>query len=257
MKYGWSVLDTSVEGFVYVPREEEVEDRYRGPDDSGVIECVAPPPWLVVHAEADSVGLTSWPPGRLWRVSTLPPRTSEEAAQLKKLNAIFRPDAGHTRVSRVRVLEQVPVRVLFGDNGAAVEEVVDYASQLTRDEAETLDSSRRADAGSALARVGKRFLDSEVGRSIEPALLAAGLRSPVNAALHLIASLTRRQALSIDGDRAIVIVGEDGDGPEDELVAPWYGAGWALVEAAMALGAPQLSGGDAEVLLAAWNYRLR
>jgi hypothetical protein len=246
--------DASAAGYVYLSRTGV--DHFSGPDAAGIVECSSPPPWIVLHESLGSVLLTEWPPGALWKAVALLSRNVDERAELQRLNATFRPDAGHVRVSSVRVVEELQIDLLFGECGAAVTEVVDYASRITRRQAEKLSEERPDENDEVIAEVWQRFLTHTRDRTQEPAVWSSDFRSPIGPALNLIPSLVWDRAVEAEGSLAFIAVGEDNDGPEEDLVAPWSRASAALVEAAIAAGAPELAGSSQAALSASWDMRL-
>jgi hypothetical protein len=73
-------------------------------------------------------------------------------------------------------------------------------------------------------------------------------RSPINSGLSVVYNELYKRAVSLSGDAATKT-----DGENTWLVEPWRGASAALLDAALALGAPDLAGSkDGEILTLAW-----
>jgi hypothetical protein len=240
-----SSLSKAIEGYVYVPDLEPgfFEGAARGivvrkPDRS--------PPWIVVDHAIESAVIARWP-GRLWRVVVLDANGVEQASA----------HANYSRALAVKVIEEVPASRLFGEHGEAVVDVLSFASRLVAATAERLAELRHPAADQAYSRAFQRWLDSVGCGSVHGAsdlsgVLAAGpgpSRSPINCGLSLVNRAVWDRAETVVGPGAFV---EDAEG-ERALGPTWRAAASALLDAAMALGAPSIVSEDAAILSAAWN----
>ncbi|TFZ07869.1 hypothetical protein [Ramlibacter humi] len=232
-------------GFVYVADSE------RGAMSGAPPGTVAgsgsdSPPWIVVDHSPSSVIAAKWP-GRLMEVEILLRAGQQPAA-----------DAPYTRATKVRVLGEVPVGMIFGPNGEDVRALISRASRWTGKDFALLEGAPMEDAFAAYSEAWNRWL-----RDVEPGshhigddhrhTLAAGcrgLRSPVNGAFAVLHSVLVSRARELDGQAAFVVEG-------DEL---WFAPKWqlaldAMLVAAMALGAPQglLSAEERESMLTAYE----
>jgi hypothetical protein len=235
----------AIDGYVYVPDL-----------DPGLFAGVArgmvvrkpdrSPPWIVVDHAIESAVIARWP-GRLWRVVVLDADGVEQASA----------HANYTRALAVKVIEEVPASCLFGEHGEAVVAVLTFASRLDVATAERLADLRHPEADQAYSRAWRRWLDRVGSGSVHGAsdfsgTLAAGQgpsRSPLNCGLLLVDRVVWDRAEVVAGPGAFV---EDNEG-ERALGPVWGAAASALLDAAMALGAPSVVSEDTAVLTAAWK----
>ncbi|MFC3502756.1 hypothetical protein ACFOOK_17485 [Micromonospora krabiensis] len=249
-----------VEGFVYV-----VADRPGPMAGAGVGERVRipswAPPWIVVDHRLDRVLAGRWP-GRLFRVRSVPPESDEERDALARAARNLGADAGYTRVSAVDVLEELRPGLLFGPHGDAVVDVLEHARLLTEPAARALAAARPPGADDAYDRAWRRWLDAQAGGAAyqdddhRGVLAIPGVgpgRSPIGSGLVAVWTCVVDSARRRVGPAAFTVQTDDGE--EDEvLLDPWRTAGGALLDAALALGAPDLvDAADAAVLTAAWR----
>jgi hypothetical protein len=235
----------ATDGYVYVPDSDPgvFAGAARGvvvrkPDRS--------PPWIVVDHAIESAVIARWP-GRLWRVVVLDADGVEQASA----------HANYTRALAVKVIEEVPASRLFGEHGEAVVAVLSFASRLDAATAERLAGLRHPEADQAYSRAFRRWLDrigcgSVHGVSDFSGTLEAGQapsRSPLNCGLSIVYRVVWDRAEVVAGPGAFV---EDDEG-ERALGPVWGTAASALLDAAMALGAPSVVSEDAAVLTAAWK----
>lgn len=235
----------TIEGYVYVPDSNPevfagaaVGKVVRKPDLS--------PPWIVVDHAIETSLISRWP-GRLWRVVVLDTTGLEQASIHAK----------YTRAVAVKIIEEVPAWRLFGDQGEAVVQVLAFASRLDAAVAERLASHRHAEAGRAYSRTFKKWLSGlgyppMRGSENFAGVIAAGpgpTGSPINYGFSLIHRVVWERAEVVAGPGAFV---DDEEG-ERALGPVWGGAASALLEAAMAVGAPSVTSADYSVLIAAWS----
>ena len=235
----------TINGYVYVPNSDPGVFAgaawgtvVRKPDRS--------PPWIVVDHTIESAVVARWP-GRLWRVAVL------DADGVEQVSA----HANYTRALAVKVIEEVPASRLFGENGEAVVAVLSVASHLDLPTAERLAELRHPEADEAYSRAWRRWLSrigsgSVHGQSDFSGTLAAGQgssRSPLNCGLSLVYRAVWDRAEVVVGPGAFV---EDNEG-ERALGPVWGATASALLDAAMALGAPSVVSEDASVLTEAWK----
>ena len=199
------------------------------------------PPWIVVDHAIDSIVLSKWP-GRLWKVEVV--KAAPEQA---------RADAGYTRAVAVRVIEEMPLAVLFGAHGDAVLDVIAKASAVTIEQVAALDAAADAEARAAYSRAWSRWLGEDESDDLHADTLAAfsgaGGRSPIGSGFTVLHTVIAEWAHALAGEAAFV---EDEEG--DPMFAPeWQSAVDAFLHAAMALGAPETASTDSRVLTAAWE----
>ena len=221
-------------GYVYTP---DADPGFLSGAAPGAVvrKSDAAPPWIVVDHSIDTAIVVRWP-GRLWWVEVLDTTGVPQASDT----------ANYTRSVAVRVLEELPASSLFGEHGEAVVEVLSFASRLDAVTAERLAGLRHPDAGQAYSRAWRRWLDGtgnetyHVGADFSDTL-AAGRgpkRSPINCGFTLIHRVVWERAEVVAGVSAFL---EDDEG-ERSLGPVWGGAASALLDAAMAVGAPAVVG---------------
>lgn len=231
---------TPVTGYVYV-----------GMEDVGPMAGAAPgavirnptrePPWIVIHFRLGGVLVVRWP-GRLWYVEVLEPVTEADPAARPV------PSAGYVRSLAVRVLREVPAEELFGRYGGAVCKVIEAGERLTEAQAIALAAARHPDASAANLRTWHRWLACESDGV--PAGHAGTEGSPINRGPSVLSNAVFRRAEALGGEAATTFEEEDG---VFVLVAPWSEADHALLDAALAFGAPEMAGEDRAVLTQAWR----
>lgn len=243
------------EGFLLVGRDDP------GPLASAVLgETVAKPalgpPWFAVNHTLERVLLTAWP-ARLLRVAMLPASTPEEQANLEFAASGIRADAGYTRVLAVKVLEELSPSILFGPHGDRVAAIADAAAGLTLQQATWLARLRKRDAGPARDRVWQRWLRQRGPRSYVDEMQDP-YGSPIGGAMSLLFHLVWRSAKARGGPDAFRPDPEPEEEGDEILQQPWYDASVSLIDAALAIGAPQLLEGDeGDVLCHAWREHRR
>lgn len=218
----------------------------------------AEPPWIVVDHSVHRVLVVRWP-GRLFRVASVPPADDEERAALARAAANLRADAGYTRAIAVDILAELPAATLFGPHGAAVVELLAYADQLAEPAARDLAAARHPEADRAYDRAWRRWLAGQPNGAAyrdgdQAGVLAVpgagSVGSPIGHGLTVLWRRVAETARRVAGPAAFE-VDEDGD---EVLLDPWSTAAAALLDAALALGAPELvDAADADRLASAWR----
>lgn len=227
-------------------------------DEDGPMAAAAPgrtvagrdrgPPWIVVCADPSRV-IPKWP-GRLWLAEIADPATG---ADMARHGGRPRRDAGYTRAVAVTIISEAPMASLFGDHGEAVVALLSRAERLDAEQVGRLAAARVEGAGAANDRAWKNWaaanrpeLDAG-GRDLADTLYWEG--SPINWGFLTLHDLISR--------RAELLVGEAAFEDDDEsrwLVAPWSCAASAFLDAAMALGAPEIvAAADRPLLLHAYQ----
>lgn len=239
-------------GYAYVPAEDGGPMAF-AKTGATVRTAKRGSPWIVVNHELSSVTVAKWP-GRLWSVEVTDPATAKDQA-LAGGPPIS--SAQYTRAVAVQIAEELPSSMLFGPHGDAVSTVIDVARTLSADQAAKLSAARHPDAGRAYDRCWRVWLknrglqDAEADDSLDGTLATGGVRpaSPINSGLSVLHNELFRRATALSGDAA---TGTDGD--DTWLVEPWRGACAALLDVALASGAPELVGStDGDILTFAWR----
>lgn len=232
-------------GYVYVPDSDPGPLAAAAPGEI-VRKPDATPPWIVVDHAVEAAVVARWP-GRMWQVEVL------DTAGVPQASA----SAHYTRAVAVRVIAEIPAASLFGVNGGAVIGLLSLASGLDAATAERLAARRHPEAGRAYSQAWQRWLGGRAGdTSAEDdysGVLAAGpgpARSPVNCGLTLLYRAVWERAEAVVGSAAFVL---DDEG-ERSLEHPWGAAAAALLDAAMASGAPAVvTAEESEMLLSAFR----
>jgi hypothetical protein len=243
---GGAARKAAASGFSYVPLSED------GPMARAVPGAIvrtpgAGPPWIVVDHSIQSVVVARWP-GRLWEAEVV--ETAPEQP---------REGAGYTRALAVRIGRELPVAMLFGPHGEDVVRVIEAAASIEVAQAAELAARSSAPAREAFSRAWRGWLAKVAPDSIHLdsdhtstlAVHAAGTRSPIGAGFTVLDTVLMERAHTLVGDAAFIA---DDDG-ELFPAEPWDGALQALLDAAMALGAPALaSDADRAILIEAWEH---
>ena len=208
------------------------------------------PPWIVVAHDPDAVSVVGWP-GRLWEAEILEPASDQP-----------RRGAGYTRAVAIRVIREVPLAMLYGPHGEGVVRVLERAGALDQAQAEALGTRVTAAAGDAYARAWRSWLDrvrpgsihADADHSCTLAVPPAP-ESPIGHGFITVHGVLHERVRNGEGDAGFIVADtEDGDG-EVSFAEPWRGALYALLHAALALGAPELlPDADREALLAPWRH---
>jgi len=253
------------EGYVYVWNSADV----MAPARAGlrIANKHRRPPYIIVAGSIHALEVARWP-GKLWRVRIVDPVTpaDERTADLPPLLLT----EGLARAVAVDVLEELPTSLLFGTHGDRVCAVLAQAQQLDWERARSFSKARHPDAGKAYSRAWSNWLLS-VGEAspfridfmsvvdtspLRDADFAGVLGtsahpgSPINEGLKVLHRTIRDRAEAVEGTKAL-IVHEDG---EEGFEPVWLAACYALLEAAMAMGAPAVcTAEDRRIMCKAWN----
>lgn len=241
-------------GFVYVPTTGEVV--MRGAAVGATVRLPSRrPPWIVVHRSLETIIVTQWP-GRVWFVEIL--EEISESDQIAAGAGKLVENVWYTRARAVRVIEEISASKLFGMDGKSVCAIIDRAAKLEMNQVVALNAAREFGAPSAYDQAWRKWLGercAEYGHVDQfTGVLAisnpGGADSPINSGLKLIHYTVCARAREISGDSAFHL---DEDG-EEILDASWSDAADALMEAAIAYGAPSLLDADQHsVLSQAWR----
>lgn len=216
------------------------------------------PPWIVVYHALERVHVARWS-GRLFQVQTVPPTTRVERAAVARAAEGVASHADHTRAIAVDLLEELSSSELFGPHGDAVVRIVEAASALDEERARALESARHPAAEREYGKAWDRWLaeqpEAASYRNRDHAwtlsIPGAGFSgSPIGYGFSLIWKTVNAAARDRGGPGSLTL-DEDGD---RILGDPWETTLGALLDAAMAVGAPHLVDSDAvTVLTAAWG----
>jgi len=209
------------------------------------------PPWIVVCFDLDQVLVAHWP-GRLLQVKLELPINPEVAAAVEATNAEISSDRW-CRAHAVEVLAELDPSTLFGSHGAAMLPVLEVAEHLDEVTVAALAAARDPEASAAYQRVWNRWGADEID-DVTLFDLGRDGGSPVGRGLLMVEDLVNLSAKSTpEASHYGRADPDDPDGEELILEPRWHQAGLALIEAALALGAPEVAGGEASILLRAWH----
>lgn len=216
------------------------------------------PPWIVVEHSLERVPVTRWP-GRLFRARVVPPVTDEERAAMARAAGGLSSGAGFTRAIAVDLLAELSPSVLFGPHGDNVIRVLEAGLALDEEGARKLASARHPEAAEEYHKAWDRWLvdqpEGEHYRNQDHASTlsipgAGPSRSPIGHGFSLIWWVVTKSAQHRGRARSFTL-DEDGD---PALADPWESALSALLDTAMACGAPHLSDSEAATVLStAWH----
>ncbi len=239
-------MQSAAGGYVYVPDEDDgvLARACTGATIRLSERC---PPWIVVDHSIESVIVARWP-GKLWQVTIIDAEGVEQASK----------DARYTRAIAVEVCGEIPASRLFGEHGGAVCSVIARGSRLDLVLIQALANARHPEAGQAYSRAWNNWL-AEVGSASDYqgqnlagtlGIAAGGKRSPINCGFTVLHRAIWERAESLVGSSAFLF---DEEG-EQYFEPTWSSASDAMLEAAMAFGAPMLSGREDRLIqLAAWR----
>lgn len=233
-------------GYCYVPNESH--EPIRGAYVGAVIENSSEgPPWIVVDQSLDSLIVSRWP-GRLWKLEVVRPAKEQPNAS-----------ATYVRAVSVKVLEEVPVSILFGVHGQEVVKVIESARLLDVQCGLKLGAAFDSRAIDMYSEAWSRWLNglSRVDLNHERddysgtlAISGARKKSPVGVAPTVLYSVLRERVKAAVGDSAFV-VDEEGN---ESFSPEWSKVLDAFLCAVMGFGVDQImSPQEKDVLIAAWR----
>lgn len=204
------------------------------------------PPYIIVNHSLETTIVANWP-GRLFLAQALD--------QLEPQNH----RGNYTRCFSVKIVWEMTTDRLFREHGEKIEDILQYASTLDESQARHL-ADFRAETAEAITSKGWHRWKAKNGiedktpeRDMGGVIMIGGgaNTSPIGHGLALAYRKVRDSATREMGDAAF-----DENEEERWLISPWSDAGGALMEAAWALGAPDLfSPEEIEILLQSWNQR--
>ncbi len=248
---------SALEGYVYACEPDDVMASARACERIAIRK--RRPPYITVSDSIQTLAVTRWP-GKLCRV-----RVAEPAATAGEALA-----AGIAHAIAVDVLEETPVARLFGPHGEKVCAVLARAGELDWGQARSFARARHVDAGKAYSRAWSNWLlsvgvaspfrvdfmsvvDTSPLRDADfTGVLSTSAHpgSPINEGLKVLHRTIRDRAAETEGGKALIIR-EDG---EEGFEPVWLAACYALLEAAMAMGAPAVcEAEDRRIMSKAWN----
>ena len=234
-------------GFIYVADERRDPRFATAQPGEEIRNATREAPWIVVEHKLDDVLITSWP-GALWEAEVIDALAPQGHT------------GDYTRAVAVKLICRLPAHALFGPNGEAVAWVADRSTELSYQDAETLAYSRTPDAARLYGKAWRSWdglsLDKQGFEDWEGVIGVGGDGpvSPVGRGLSTVFTTVVNRAMEVDGDVAMQVEDSPEPDPDIHLVEPWATASLALLEAAMALGAPDLlDEGERRILTGPWR----
>ena len=164
------------------------------------------PPWMVVDHGFENMTIAKWP-GSLWRAEVID----------KAKNTGLSEYAKYTRANGVKIIERLPLSVLFGGFGAEVLKIIESTSGINLDLANKLASAFPDEALELYSKGWNIFGGTKsdqppfYGRNHQNTIAMLGDEgcSPINNAFTIIYSQVFDQANEITGGQAILSDDED------------------------------------------------
>ena len=206
------------------------------------------PPWIIVNHSLRDTIVAKWP-GQLWLAEVL------DALEPQNHRG------NYTRCVSVKMIKPVETDWLFGSHGKKIEEVLNFANKLDIDAAQRLVLNRSKEAGPLTSEGWHRWkakvdiVDDTPEHDMEGVIMlgSGSTSSPIGHGLGLVHDGVWQSAKREMGNKAF-----EEDEEEMWIKPPWSGAASALMDAAWALGVPDLfSEPEMSTLLQAWNRRLK
>jgi hypothetical protein len=154
-------------GYIYVPQNQDlftggkVGDTYFTDEKidlfasakvgDTIIKPVQKPPYLVVDHVLDKILITKWP-GVLYQVEILNP--SEE----KGINVGLVKNVWYTRTFGVKIIDEIPIEILFGANGIQIKQILDLLKNLTEEQVNQLATYEVAQSQKIYAKAWKQWV---------------------------------------------------------------------------------------------------
>lgn len=119
-----------IQGFVYSADEDNELFKDAKVGDL-IIKQDRKPPFIVVDHILDKIIITRWP-GKLYKVEVI--NQSKE----KDINKGLVKNVWYTRTLGVKILEEVPVENIFGENGKQIRHIIDLTRNITEEQVNLL-----------------------------------------------------------------------------------------------------------------------
>ena len=218
-----------IKGYLYVADEDNLLFRDVKIGDS-VVKPDREPPYFVVDHFLHKVLVTKWP-GKLYKAEII-----NQAAE-KDINRGLVKDIWYTRTLGVKILEEVPIENIFGNNGSKIKQVVDIARYITEEQANRLAEISLEYNRELYSKVWEKWIsitDKEYASlakdhqcTLEAHPKNQKHESPIRKGLSITWTQLYHRARELEGDLA-VYTDEEGDVC---LVPKWSNAGEHLLNA--------------------------
>ena len=124
-----------IKGFVYSADEENELFKNAKVGDS-IIKKEKKPPYIVVDHSLGTKIITRWP-GKIYKVEVINP--SKE----KKINKGLVKNIWYTRTYGVKIIEEVPIEMLFGKNGKEICKIIDLTRNISEENVSSISYLRQ------------------------------------------------------------------------------------------------------------------
>lgn len=159
------------------------------------------PPWIVVDHCLESIVIAKWP-GTLWRAEV-----KEEAKNTGLLEY-----AKYTRANAVKIIERLPLTLLFGDFGASIIKIIESARSIDTGTAKKLSSVFNPESLEIYSKGWNIFGGTKnddppfYGRNHQNTIAMPGDEgcSPINSAFKIIYSQVFDRAKELTGGKALL-----------------------------------------------------
>ena len=239
-------------GYIYVPNKQETfaavkTSKNYSPDDTTelfasarigdtIIKKDKAPPYLVVDHKLHTIIVTKWP-GALYKVEVLNPEEERE------INNGLVENVRYTRTFGVRIIEEVPVAALFGNNGEQVKRIIDLVRSVTEEQVSQLAEYDAKQNGKTYSKAWKNWVlltDSKASGSYERVIAVHPKNqeriSPIGQGLAVISTIYYQTVRELTQDEALDI---DDEG-EISFKPKWSRAAVHFLHAAMSYEADNL-----------------
>lgn len=205
------------------------------------------PPWMVVDHGFENMTIAKWP-GSLWRAEVIDEAKNTGLSEYAK----------YTRANGIKIIERLPLSVLFGGFGAEVLNIVESTSSIDLGLAKKLESAFPDEALELYSKGWNIFGGTKneqppfYGRNHQNTIAMPGDEacSPINKAFTIIYSQVFDQANEITGGQAILSDDEGNLSLDDE----WSKTCNSYLCAAMAIAYQENYSSDEIALLSkAWE----
>lgn len=222
----------NLKGYVYYSVDED--KRFSEAKAGDIIKNKSNrPPWIVVDHDLNSIIVTKWP-GKLFEVEVL--NQSNE----KKLNKGLVKDVWYTRTLGVKIIREIPLENLFGDNGVEICQIINITRNITVQQVISLSKFKNDDSREIYSKAWEKWIaiyDKESSYATDKHYDTLKIfinnnrhiSSPIKQGLAIIASQLDSRAREILGKEAFII-----DKGEEYLISEWANAMEKLLHAGMA-----------------------
>jgi hypothetical protein len=223
-------MKKKIVGFVYSALEDDERFRNAKVGDL-IINKDKNPPWIVVDHTLGRTIVTKWP-GKLFEVEILNP------SREKSINKGLVKDVWYTRTFGVKIIRELTVDNLFGQNGKEICWLIDLTRNIDEQQVTLLAGtsnennrdlySKAWEKWIALTDKGSLSLDDNHYDILKVFPRNQRFNSPIREGLSIISSQFRIRAREILGEKAFII-----DDEEQYLIPVWANACEKLLHAGM------------------------